>query len=144
VLLDLALNLRGEGTTIVNNIIADSYYGLISSGPTSVLAHLEADLTHNMEGVRRSYMPDEFVTDAPVFEDPSAGDFNLAWNSPGLDQGVRSSESRIDIDGTARPIDGDQDEEALFDIGAHESAPERTRVRFVRWREISGHREMDD
>lgn len=129
--------------TIVNNMIVDCYYGLIAANNAVVRSHLESEITMDMSGIKRPYLADgAMVTESPRFLDPSAGDFSLAWGSPGLDQGQRVDVAATDIAGTARPLDGDDDEEFLYDLGAYESDPERDRVRYVRWREVSGDRSI--
>lgn len=130
--------------TVVNNIAAHSYYGLICSGRVSVPTHLEASITADMDQESRGYDPTNNVTESPRFVEPESGDFSLAWGSGGLDQGQRVSVATVDIMGTARPLDGDDDEEFLYDMGAYESDPVRDRARFVRWREISGRGDRED
>lgn len=129
--------------TIVNNMIVDCYYGLIAASNAVVPTHLESGITMDMSGIARPYLADgSMVEESPRFEDPSAGDFSLSWGSAGLDQGERVGVAATDIMGTARPLDGDDDEDFLYDLGAYESDPERDRVRYVRWREVSGDRSI--
>jgi len=60
----------------------------------------------------------------PAFANPSAGDYRLRYASACIDAGTDLGGAiPDDLDGTARPIDGDFDQLAEFDIGAYEYNP---------------------
>lgn len=56
----------------------------------------------------------------PQFRDPARGDFRLAVGSPGIDQGSSAGAPWNDLDGASRPMDGNLDRVAAWDIGAYE------------------------
>lgn len=67
------------------------------------------------------------TTNAPSFLHPDAGDFRLRSDSPCIDTGEDFSQLLSDdLDGRPRPIDGDLDGKAGFDMGAFEYDPATT------------------
>jgi hypothetical protein len=61
------------------------------------------------------------ISTPPKFRNQDAGDYHLQATSPAVDSGSDLAAPLNDFDGNARPIDGDGDGEALFDIGAFEA-----------------------
>ncbi|MBN1268410.1 MAG: hypothetical protein JXB04_02400 [Kiritimatiellae bacterium] len=59
------------------------------------------------------------ITNAPLFADAA---FRLAADSPGIDAGSTNDAPFVDLDGTARPLDGNGDGTNAFDMGAYEFA----------------------
>ncbi|MFC2021251.1 choice-of-anchor Q domain-containing protein, partial [Chloroflexota bacterium] len=56
----------------------------------------------------------------PLFVSPGTGDFHLQSGSPAIDSADNSVAPPDDIDGDARPFDGDGDSVAVADMGADE------------------------
>ena len=57
----------------------------------------------------------------PDFIDAAAGDFHLGHGSSCIDTGTELAATDVDLDGTARPIDGTGDGNAYWDIGCYEA-----------------------
>ena len=64
------------------------------------------------------------ITHDPAFVNPAAGDFHLRCGSPCIDAGTNlSAIITHDLDGHPRPLDGNGDGIAAFDLGAFEFVP---------------------
>jgi hypothetical protein len=59
----------------------------------------------------------------PLFANSAAGDYHLLQGSPAIDAGTANQAPLTDFDGKARPVDGNGDGTAAFDIGAYEFKP---------------------
>jgi hypothetical protein len=141
------INLQGESATIVNNIIdINGTDGIIS---TSITPKFLNNSIHNNTGdgieiasgttciIRNniSFMNggtaiddgcdsttnETNLTTDPDWVDPDNGDFNLDTGSAAIDTGTVDTDSSPDIFGFIRPIDGDADLSADYDIGAVEA-----------------------
>lgn len=63
------------------------------------------------------------VSAAPEFADAGNGDFRLTRGSPMIDTGADDAAITDDFLGNPRPVDGDDEEGAVTDIGAYEASP---------------------
>src|SRR5262249_19874944 len=61
------------------------------------------------------------ISEDPSFQDPSTGDYRLHADSPAIDAGTSDGAPPTDLDGKSRPVDGDGDGTAKFDMGAYEA-----------------------
>lgn len=68
------------------------------------------------------------ISAAPLFAQPSAGDFRLKPGSPGIDAGENGAPSlpAVDLDGNGRILNGDAMPGAVVDLGADELSPTPT------------------
>ena len=55
-----------------------------------------------------------------MFLDPTNDDYRLQKNSPAVDAGTQVGAPDHDLDGFARPQDGDLDGTSITDMGAYE------------------------
>jgi hypothetical protein len=81
---------------------------------------------HNLIDGYRDYSDeirgDHAVEGAPLFVDTSLANFHLQITSPAVDAGTANGAPTSDFDDISRPLDGDGDGIAEYDIGAHEAA----------------------
>ena len=61
------------------------------------------------------------ISGDPLFRDRAAGDYRLQSASPAIDAGTSDQAPAADLDGTSRPIDGNDDNIASFDMGVYEA-----------------------
>jgi hypothetical protein len=57
----------------------------------------------------------------PLFINAAGADHHLCENSPAIDAGSAVGAPSDDFDGRARPLDGNGDGNAAYDIGAYET-----------------------
>ncbi len=65
------------------------------------------------------------ISKDPMFVDPTHGNYRLRRGSPAIDAGTNQGAPDHDLDGLARPFDGDRDGDAVTDMGAYEFTEHR-------------------
>lgn len=118
-------NLRGS-PTIGNNIIAintafstggiHNHGGTPSGDYNNVWGNIPDDYYNLTPGVHD-------VRQDPRLSNLSGGNYHLLANSPCIDAGDPATPAGTDLDGDSRPADGNQDNQAVADIGADEHTP---------------------
>jgi parallel beta-helix repeat protein len=102
--------------SVHNNIIQASWKAGYADGAIS-----EDHNLYYRGQVQFTIGPNSMIGD-PRFTDPAGGILNLRADSPAIDAGVLTSETR-DFEGRTVPLDGDGDQSAVTDIGAYEYSP---------------------
>jgi putative cell wall-binding protein len=115
-----------EYTSLVNSIIWDN----MTEGDDAYHVHAwNNDIEGDLEDVG---VDEDNISVDPEFADPDGGDFHLLPSSPCIDVGsdMPPVESDIefdprpwDFDYMLRPVDGDEDGDAQYDMGAYEYLP---------------------
>jgi uncharacterized repeat protein (TIGR01451 family) len=116
-----AINCRNNShPRIANNIMVGQKYGVRAqeqAKPTVEYNDVWNSSVKNYDGV--SSGPGAISCD-PHFVNASAGDYHLTPGSCVIDNGTANGAPTSDFDGDPRPVDGDGDRNAAWDMGADE------------------------
>jgi hypothetical protein len=116
-------NTQMQNVVIRNNICSQNIYSQMAADP-SILPELTVD--HNLTDGDRDpefefYGVGDLVDVSPSFVNPLMGNYHLRPDSPAIDMGSEIDAPADDFDGRARPLDGNDDGAAAYDIGAYET-----------------------
>jgi len=116
-----AISLRNDATAwITNNILVGHKYGVWAREQAS--ATVEYNNVWQNSVARYSGVspgPGSISCD-PQFADRSGGDYHLSFGSCAIDVGTNGGAPDVDFDDDLRPMDGDLDGTAWWDMGADE------------------------
>jgi hypothetical protein len=120
----IALTLYTNGLILANNIIASNSSGIWRYPYLSYQPVLQNNCLNNSNAnnyVNLAAGAGDIQSD-PQFVNRAAGDFHLLYSSPCVDAGTSTNAPASDFDSVARPLDGNGNGVAAFDIGAFEFA----------------------
>lgn len=116
-------NADAQNVVIRNNIVSQNLYFQIAvapSVPTQTLA-VDHNLIDGYRGTEGEVRGSNYVEGDPLFVNASGANFHLGDNSPAIDAGSATNAPVDDFDGRSRPLDGNGDGVAAYDIGAFET-----------------------
>jgi hypothetical protein len=115
-------NADAQNVVIRNNIVSQNLYFQIAmdpSVPTQTLA-IDHNLIDGYRGTEGEIYGSDPVEGDPLFVNASGANFHLLDNSPAIDTGSAANAPNVDFDGNSRPLDGNDDGMAAYDIGVFE------------------------
>jgi len=117
----IALNLPSSNNLVVaNNIIVSNSGGVYVTPGSKPPSNLRNNCVINQVNYTGLAAGVGDIHLDPKFTNSAGGDFHLLANSPCIDAGTVLYSTPMDRDGIARPLDGNNDSVAAFDIGAFE------------------------
>jgi len=116
-------NPNAQNVVVRNNIVSQNLYFQIAVAPgvptqTLTIDHNLIDGYRGTEGETRG---SDYVEGDPLFVNTVGADYHLRENSSAIDSGSAAGAPSDDFDGRSRPLDGNGDGNAAYDIGAYES-----------------------
>jgi parallel beta-helix repeat protein len=118
-------------TRLINNILSGSTSqavldcGTLNDSNPPIISHNDVFNAGTGPDYGGGICPDQTdvngnISADPLLIDPAAGNFHLRGDSPAIDAGLNADAPATDIDGDARPLDGNGDGVPVVDIGADE------------------------
>ena len=130
---DCGISVYGCSPTILNNTIVDnSNYGVscVDSPSPRIVNNIIWRNGDDLNGCTATYsdisdcdLGTGNISVNPMFADASGGDYHLQSSSLCIDAGTNTGAPSEDIEGNARPQDGDEIGGAVTDMGAYEYVP---------------------
>ncbi|NLE59037.1 MAG: DUF1565 domain-containing protein [Planctomycetes bacterium] len=115
-------NTAATDIVLRNNICSQnlSFQIVVGAGtPAVTIDHNLIDGYQGFEG--NETRGTDYVEGDPMFTDAATADFHLQSGSPAIDSGSSTDAPSSDFDDQSRPVDGDDDGTATWDIGAYET-----------------------